>query len=76
MAYANGELNSATIFFLTGEGSSQVQDLWLLDVNPLSMGLETAGGVKELMILKQSTLDLRGVAQAEATTREEVTGRL
>ena len=28
------------------------------------------------MILKQSTLDLRGVAQAEATTREEVTGRL
>ena len=28
------------------------------------------------MILKQSTVDLRGVAQAEATTREEVTGRL
>merc|ERR1719272_834839 len=31
---------------------------------------------KELMVLKQSTLDLRGVAQAEATTREEATGRL
>ena len=31
---------------------------------------------KELLILKQSTLDLRGVAQAEATTCEEVTGRL
>ena len=27
---------------LTGEGSSQVQDLVLLDVTPLSMGLETA----------------------------------
>ena len=32
----------------TAEGSSQVQDLWLLDVTPLSMDLETAGGVKEL----------------------------
>ena len=28
------------------------------------------------MVQVQSTLDLRGVAQAEATTREEVTGRL
>jgi len=30
---------------LTGEGSSQVQVLLLLDVSPLPMGFETAGGV-------------------------------
>ncbi|CAM0872522.1 unnamed protein product [Alopecurus aequalis] len=45
--------------YLSGEGEDKLRDMLLIDVTPLSLGLETEGGVMEMLIPRNTAMPVK-----------------